>query len=284
MTFQKNIVAINNSVSEDVSKILQNVKIKSYSNEDLANGVHVDPFNMPIDNCNYYILIGKMDFSRIKDWGRLSYAIGKKKIFTIDELNKIKPSATYDDFVIQFYEFKDENKIKTYEIIPNINSEITIMSSRINFDVIIRETASDYYKRCITHLNKNVFYCITPVINGNIQQETEWKYHNKRKGINSVENYYYRIEKRLQKIPNPIFIPDVIDLIKYVVDEFNKKGIKELLILPPLNEIDDTIAMEDSMSENDNNDYNGWQELGDEEMKRWDEETGGSWRIENDFG
>ena len=50
MAFQKNIVAINNSVSEDISKILQNVKIKSYSNKDLANGVHVDPFNTPIDN------------------------------------------------------------------------------------------------------------------------------------------------------------------------------------------------------------------------------------------
>ena len=29
--------------------------------------------------------------------------------------------------------------------------------------------------------------------------------------------------------------------------------------------------------------YDGWAELGDQEMKRWDEETGGSWRVENDF-
>ena len=86
------------------------------------------------------------------------------------------------------------------------------------------------------------------------------------------------------KKPNPCFIPDVIELTKYVIEEFNKMGIEELLVHPPLNEIDYSIAMEDSISENDNNDYDGWQELGDEEMRRWDDETGGSWRVENDFG
>lgn len=285
MAFQKNIVAINNSVSEDISKILQNVKIKSYSNKDLANGVHVDPFNTPIDNCNYYVLISKIDISRIRDWRRFNGRIGKKKLINFQELNKIEVSQSYNDFVVQFYEFKSGNKIKSSEkrILDN-NTEITIESKNINIDEIILEKESHYFKRISSIFNKNVFYFITPVINGSIQKEIEWKYNDKKLGIDLFGNNYFKIERRVLKKPNPCFIPDVIELTKYVIEEFNKMGIEELLVHPPLNEIDYSIAMEDSISENDNNDYDGWQELGDEEMRRWDDETGGSWRVENDFG
>jgi hypothetical protein len=72
-----------------------------------------------------------------------------------------------------------------------------------------------------------------------------------------------------------------------IIEDLEIQGITNLMILPP--EIIHSEVLQEVYyylnppEEDGYSTYGGWVELGDQEMKRWDEETDGFWRIENDF-
>lgn len=92
------------------------------------------------------------------------------------------------------------------------------------------------------------------------------------------KNHYYKNTtfKDLNK--------NLIDLTTYL----EKINILNVIVLPPEYiywPIEEEIEYYlDGQNEDLYNSFDGWAELGDQEMNRWDDETGGDWRIENDFG
>jgi hypothetical protein len=84
-----------------------------------------------------------------------------------------------------------------------------------------------------------------------------------------------------------LFIQNINQDLINIIENLELKNICNLIVLPPdfihlqiLEEVDYYL---NPPEENGYNTFDGWVELGNQEMNKWDEETGGSWRIENDF-
>ena len=84
-----------------------------------------------------------------------------------------------------------------------------------------------------------------------------------------------------------LFIQNINQDLINIIENLELKNIYNLIVLPPdfihlqiLEEVDYYL---NPPEENGYNTFDGWVELGNQEMNKWDEETGGSWRIANDL-
>ncbi len=127
--------------------------------------------------------------------------------------------------------------------------------------------------------------------------------NNYLKKINKSEKPQYR---KIETYENLILVhcdfdtdDKVLLIIKYVELKFGELLNKEFENQIPRTESQQNTFLtrieqlqnelwDEAMALNEEPDYNerksGWEDLGESEMKKWDRETGGSWRIENDFG
>lgn len=115
----------------------------------------------------------------------------------------------------------------------------------------------DYVERLKNAFDTMYVYGITPIIN-------EIDYEKKKISIEKIQQNLVDIIEILEKekIYNVVILPP--DFIHFgVLQEVDYH------LYPPENDL--------------HRSYDGWAELGEQEIKRMDEETDGFWRIENDF-
>lgn len=96
--------------------------------------------------------------------------------------------------------------------------------------------------------------------------------------------FLYKIEPVFYKLDDSISVEKLHDRLLQIGEILNSANISNLIFYPPKNMIDDMIRYEESRDEYLGECYyNEYMEAADQEMRTWDEETDGSWRIENDF-
>ncbi|MDP3434113.1 MAG: hypothetical protein Q8T04_14270 [Bacteroidota bacterium] len=94
-----------------------------------------------------------------------------------------------------------------------------------------------------------------------------------------VESYkivYERFGEDLlmKEFPNERFDQELIERVEKMIDDYNEENYKYYL----------EHGLDDERSEYENYPENPEIEASLDEIRRWDEETDGSWRIANDFG
>ncbi len=114
-----------------------------------------------------------------------------------------------------------------------------------------RERCYDFRERCKAEFDEHKLYSITP-------------------GINEATSTC-----EMSKIHNEIIL---------LVENLYSCNIFNVIILPPSNDLNYKLQMNDEANNNEENDYCLFDDLANEEISRMDEETDGYWRIANDLG
>lgn len=231
-------------------------------------------FESDLNGYDFFISIDKVEVSRSKKMN--SKTIAKQNIVTLDDFRKFNNFMYYDDFVENFYE-----KNTFYS---SINEVVITVPPVINFRKFNTEVESDFMKRCLLFFNNQDYYVITPVINAKIKSFREFRHIDWWNKKDNGEIVFFKIDRIPIEEEDPTYLPIIYQSIIFLGDLLINSGVKKFMINPPPSLINYNIEMEEYWSENEQIDFYDWEELADDETNRWDEETGGSWRIENDFG
>ena len=198
--------------------------------------------------------------SNISEYLKIENKIAIKELHLYTEARKVHISSLLKRRILKIDDFK---KIKIqqnwkyyltqfYHLKPNPILDKDEDKYLESFD---RERISDFKERCKNEFNDYKLYTITPILN--------------------IDSSFDDISK--------IHI-EIISLINFL----NSLSIYNVIILPPINDLDITLQMNEYYNgieyntQNDNGNY-PFDDIVDDEIRSMDKESDGSWRIENDL-
>jgi hypothetical protein len=210
------------------------------------------------DEYDFYIEVTPLNVSLLlkSEINRTCLSI---KAIDFNDYNNLKGSGRFWSYMLNYY---------------NLKPEVNVSDVKYPFDDIINvfevETIKDYYRRCFEKIkSENIFrldinYKIVSssivLCNGNMCE-----------AYDAVDKLYF--DKSLLEMDT-------------LISNLISNSISNVIVSPPSNDFDHLLYLNfmEKESEEDRNtcDFDGWQELGEQEMRNMDDEDP-TWRIANDL-